>query len=244
MGISIVIPFFNEKDRLPRTLSEIEVFMQLHPKMIDEVVIVDDGSTDNGVAVERAMRWMCRLPLKIVRLEYNSGKWAAVREGIKEAKGDWILLLDADYAARADELCFLGFDLKRSKGVAFFGSRFMKQSVVSGKSMLRTIVSKVYRVYVRLMYRYATGNVAPNDLQCPWKLFRKSELSLENMSVNRWAGDIDLALHLDVESIDVPIVFTHQVGSKVKSSAIFNMGFQTVVIAYRFRKGVIRGPEY
>lgn len=85
--ISCIIPFWNEGSNLISVLHEIT-----KAKNISEIICVDDGSDDcNHVKVKN------RFPsIKLVRLETNGGKSDAVREGLKHAEGEFILLLDAD----------------------------------------------------------------------------------------------------------------------------------------------------
>jgi hypothetical protein len=158
-----------------------------------------------------------------------------------------VLLLDADHAARIDELQQV--QELGEEGKAFFGSRFMLGASVSGKSVLRTIVSAVYRRYSRSLYRFATGKKAPNDLQCPWKLFRRSEVT--GLSVKTWAGDFELAAHLAAEIVDIPVTFMHKVrGGKVRASTAVTMAIETFRLALKVRaeRGVraqeARGNSY
>jgi glycosyltransferase involved in cell wall biosynthesis len=84
--VSCIIPFFNERERITNVLATIGAV-----DLIDEIVCVDDGSTDGGldrVALpERA---------RVVRLPRNTGKAGAVREGARAARGEYALLVDAD----------------------------------------------------------------------------------------------------------------------------------------------------
>jgi glycosyltransferase involved in cell wall biosynthesis len=85
--ISCIIPFWNEGSNLISVLTEIT-----KAKNISEIICVDDGSDDcNHVKVKN------KFPaINLVRLQSNRGKTDAVREGLKHAKGEFILLLDAD----------------------------------------------------------------------------------------------------------------------------------------------------
>lgn len=233
--ISIIIPMWNEEWRAPSTVADIYEYAK-RDKRITEVVVVDDGSSDRSF--ERIVKYQMKKKPVMTMLKFvkNRGKWAAVRDGIDAARNDWVLLLDADHAARVEELRAIDVDLEKTRGRAFFGSRFMKGAKMSGKSLLRTIVSNGYRVYVRLLYRYATGNKAPDDMQCPWKLFRKSEL-IGELSVDRWAGDIELALNLMAKVENVPVLFMHQAKSKMRWTAIFSMAYETFIVALRYRGG-------
>ena len=114
MQLSIVIPAYNEQDRLPRTLSLLESFFcgraqgNLHLK---EVIVVDDGSADATSTVVKA--WPGPLPLRLIRFEKNRGKGAAAKAGMLAASGDCCLLYDADAATPVGEIPKLVEQMRR-----------------------------------------------------------------------------------------------------------------------------------
>lgn len=231
--ISIVLPAYNEAQRLSPTLREIELYM-LHNRGggIGEVLIVDDGSTDS--TVERAMYFSLRLPLKVVRLIKNSGKWSAIRAGIREASYDWILLMDADGSAPVDTLLNVDVDGLEARNTVLFGSRFVKGAVVQNKSGSRTIISRTYRAYMHLIQSYVFGKVVVDDTQAPWKLFNRNYM-VRPIYSNRFAGDLELICSLrdDVRIENVPLKFYHKRGSKVSSIDSLKMAWETAKIAVR-----------
>lgn len=92
IAVSAVIPAFNESTLLPSTLAALR---QLD--VIDEIVVVDDGSKDDSSAVALGTK------TKVVRLASNGGKGRALQEGIRVARGDVLVLLDADLGDSAFE---------------------------------------------------------------------------------------------------------------------------------------------
>lgn len=233
MGISIIIPCYNERDRLPATLEEITDFHRRNGGVVEEVIIVDDGSRDGTIA--RAMWWVEKLPLKFEILSANTGKWAAIHRGLKVAKSDAILLLDADGSASIEELNRVDLARHIEKKEALFGSRFVKGSTVEGKSLMRIVVSQGYRWYAYFWYWYATGRRNVDDMQCPFKFFFKSKLPLRSLSVERFAGDVELACAYEGWIRNHPIKFVHKRGSKLPVKAVFQMGVETIDVARRWR---------
>lgn len=235
--ISVCIPAFQEKDRLPSTLAEIEVFMRENPGLIREVVISDDGSKD--ATVERAMRWMRRLPLRVERLAENQGKWAAIRHAISVAKGPYVLLLDADGSASIDELGKID-DLQgvMERGEAVVGSRFIRGAVVEGKSAMRRLISRGYKIYVAIWYFIASGSVCVSDTQAPFKLLPLLRIPVKRLKVDRFAGDFELLLNLEgVVMREHPLQFVHKAGSKLPMVSMFSMAWETAKVAMRWRFG-------
>ena len=92
MCVSVLIPAFNEEERIKVT---IETVFSL--KEIEEVIVIDDGSTD--ATYEQAVQ----TDAKVIRLMSNQGKGAALNQGLNKIMGEFILLLDADLGASAIE---------------------------------------------------------------------------------------------------------------------------------------------
>jgi glycosyltransferase involved in cell wall biosynthesis len=234
--IDVIIPMKNESSRIPCVLRELDIFMREHPGIIGRVVCVDDGSVDGTVMSVMASKGA--VPVDIVQLPLNRGKWAAIHEGMRVAKNDAMLILDADCSASPWELHRIGvgfFKEMVGKRVSVFGSRFMQGSNVIGKSFLRTVMSHGYRWYSRMLFRWATGRLDVSDLQCPFKLVYKSRM-LDVLEVERWSGDIELACAVQGEIVNVPIWFTHMQGGNVRPKTVVQMFFETWMVAKRFRK--------
>src|SRR5215831_11969238 len=102
--LSIVIPSFNEENRLPRTLERIREYFATRPGGLDgiEVLVVDDGSTDGTARI--AQEWSRRLPgWRLVSNAENRGKGYSVRHGMLEATGRIALFTDADLSSPIEE---------------------------------------------------------------------------------------------------------------------------------------------
>lgn len=86
MSVSCIIPAYNEANRIAAVLEQVRA----HP-LIDEVIVIDDGSNDGTSAV------VARVPgVRLISLPQNIGKTAALAAGIAEAMGSFLLLVDAD----------------------------------------------------------------------------------------------------------------------------------------------------
>jgi len=100
--LSIIIPSYNEEQRLPATLSRIAAYTRSSNRAT-EVIVVDDGSRDNTVAA--AEKFRSEIPsLRVVSNGENRGKGYSVRHGMQEALGDIVLFTDADLSAPIEEV--------------------------------------------------------------------------------------------------------------------------------------------
>ncbi len=102
MDLSIVIPLFNEDESLPELEAWIVRVMQANNYSY-EVILVDDGSTDNSWEVIQGMR-NGNPNIKGIKFQRNYGKSAALNEGFKAAQGDVIITMDADMQDSPDEI--------------------------------------------------------------------------------------------------------------------------------------------
>ena len=99
--LSIIIPAYNERDRLPKTLRDVSRYLS-NAQFTSEVIVVNDGSQDKteGVAREEGSKIK---NFKVIGDTKNHGKGWAVREGMKVAEGEWRLFMDADNSTTIDQ---------------------------------------------------------------------------------------------------------------------------------------------
>src|SRR6187200_1155807 len=102
MDLSIIIPLYNEDESLPELASWIERVM-LANGFTYEVIMVDDGSSDNSWQVIEALNRQNE-NIRGIKFQRNYGKSAALNEGFKAAKGDTVITMDADMQDSPDEI--------------------------------------------------------------------------------------------------------------------------------------------
>lgn len=209
---SIVIPAFNEANRISKTLKDIHTYIIQH-QISAEVIVVNDGSSDDTAATVEATADLYR-EVKLVTYQPNKGKGYALRRGLAQAKGDIVMYMDADNATRVSEIEHALTYLTDQTLV--IGSRYMNQSkVVRRQSLARWLISR----FGNLMIRLVTGlNIS--DTQCGFKIFtaKQTKLILPYLSINRFGLDIELlvaakALGLNIH--EMPVTWTDVPESRV-----------------------------
>ncbi|MFA6475223.1 MAG: dolichyl-phosphate beta-glucosyltransferase [Patescibacteria group bacterium] len=184
-SISIIIPAYNEAKRLPQTLQHIHSYCQRLNRSI-EVIVVDDGSTDQTV---QKVEQLHMAEVRVLRQSHNAGKFAAFRTGVEAAKHDWVLLYDADGATPIAVLDSVLPELTGNYD-GFIGSRRIARANI-------TIEQSIWRKWFGLLaykiIRLVTG-VTFQDTQCGFKLCRTAlaRQAVSKMQVTRFAGDVEL----------------------------------------------------
>ena len=163
--LSIVIPCFNEEQRLPRTIEQIERHLDTRNTPY-ELILVDDGSADGtrlimDAAAER------HGGVRVEALPHNRGKGRALAVGVQAANGDEVLITDADLSTPIEELDKLQAALGNGAGVAI-GSRALRASRVEvSQPIYRVVMGKVFNLIVQAVLLPGIW-----DTQCGFKLFR------------------------------------------------------------------------
>lgn len=215
-SLSIVIPAYNEADRLGHTLPS--VFAYLNENFADaEVIVVDDGSIDETCAVaERAFAHAGRVRARLMRNRPNRGKGHAVRTGLLAAQSPIALFCDADLSTPMSETPKLLAAIEGDNCDIAFGSRSLDRSLIGvHQPWRREQGGKVFNAIVRL----ATG-IPFSDTQCGFKAFRMSACRpvIEAATIDRFGFDVELlyVAHLaKLKLREVAVRWDHNDGSKV-----------------------------
>jgi len=220
--LSIIVPAYNEKLRLPVMLDETLTYMkQRHAKdssFTYELIVVDDGSKDTTtqVAQEYAKRETTNI-VRVLTLQKNRGKGGAVKRGVFCARGKYILMADADAATKIEDLEKLEKELKTIEknglGVAVGSRRHLQKLAEKKRKWYRNVLMWGFHLLVDFL---CVKGIA--DTQCGFKLFtrRTAQLLFSNVHVERWAFDVELlfiAQRLNISIVEVEVRWTEVPGS-------------------------------
>jgi dolichyl-phosphate beta-glucosyltransferase len=217
-SLSILIPAYNEENRLPQTLRRVLDWTARGSFSFLEVIVVDDGSRDGTARVveEFARDNKC---LRLVRNPGNRGKGYAVRHGMLEAKGEWILYTDADLSAPIEELEKLCRAAREQDAAVAIGSRAVDRSLVEvHQPAFRELSGRCFNLVMRMV----TG-LPFRDTQCGFKLYR-ADAARKIFSLQKQEGfsfdveDLLIAKKLGVRTVEVPVRWANVEGTKVRLS--------------------------
>lgn len=237
MSISVVIPAFNEEKRLPDTLRSLKSLCEGSGVWLSvvEVLVVDDGSVDQTEACVTVLAKEWPL-LRLIRLGKNCGKGAAVRRGLLEACGDWILIADADMATPWEELeRLLAW---KDRADLIMGSRGLPDSQVEVRQhWVRQSMGKAFNRFQRLVV-----GLSFQDTQCGFKLLRNDlifrQQVLPKLQVDRFSWDVELILWMQKAQkkvAEVPVRWQHKESSRVR---IIRDSLEMLFAIYRLRSRI------
>jgi len=188
IDLSIVVPAYNEEHRILPTLERLHRFLSAQPLRY-EIVVVDDGSTDNTTGVVALA--MARIPsLRLERQMPNRGKGAAVRRGMLAAKGQLRVMCDADGSMPPEQLPKLLAPIVSCRAEIAIGSRYAEGAKTDARQPW-------YRVlWSRLANRVIQRSLVPGvrDTQCGFKAFT-AEAARDLFARGRidgWAFDLEI----------------------------------------------------
>jgi dolichyl-phosphate beta-glucosyltransferase len=209
----VVVPAYNEEERLPRTLARLHEYYSQQGYPYD-VVVVSDGSADGTRALVEAFA-QTHPEFRLHEYFPNRGKGYAVRTGMLEAKGDLILFCDADLATPQEETEKLLAHIQQGADVAI-GSRPLKESRLEVRQPLyREMLGRGFNKFVQML---AVPGI--DDTQCGFKLFTRKAAQdvFRRCKLDGFSFDVEaliVARDLGYRIDEVPIRWSHQEGSKV-----------------------------
>ncbi len=187
--LTIVVPAYNEEERLGRTLDAIDAWLGARGEPF-EVIVVDDGSRDGTrrIAEERAAN---RADSICIALPENRGKGAAVRAGFERSRGELVLFSDADLSTPIEELDRLRGAVEDGAGLAIASRGLPQSSLEVRQAFLREQMGKAFNALVRVW----TG-IPFRDTQCGFKLLRGDDARAiaKEMREPGFAFDVEMIL--------------------------------------------------
>ena len=220
MRITVVIPCLNEEEGLRKVLGEL-------PSFVDEVVVVDNGSSDRTAGIAQDMG-------AHVVTELNRGYGRAYKRGFSQATGDIIVTLDGDHSYPVDALSYLLEAFMHCRVGFLSASRFpvLNDAAMSakhkiGNRMLSLVMSILFLRWV-------------SDSQSGMWVFRKDTLDKMTLTSDGMAFSEEIKIeaikHKEIGFREIFISYSQRVGEKKLRP--WNDGFQNLIFLFRKRIGV------
>jgi len=230
MKLSVIIPAYNEAAVIEATLQEVDLFCQQNFTNDYEIIVVDDGSKDLTAEIVNS-----QAKIRLIKQDINLGKGAAVKVGMLAARGELLLMMDADNSTRIIELPT--FISALATADIAIGSRAVKGAKIKlSQSAWKVAFGRAGNVFIRWWLKL---NIA--DTQCGFKLYRRKAVDLFRQSREKgYAFDFEilyLAQKVNMTIQELPIVWTNMPDSKVR----LRFYLSTILGVFRVQYNYYRG---
>lgn len=211
--LSLVMPLYNEERCLRQNFQTIKSYLDTLRKDY-EIILVNDGSSDNTLSIIKEIV-LSNPQTRSLNSPRNRGKGYAVRKGVLNADGKYVIFTDADLAV---PVRFIGTCLKEleSGNSMVIGSRHLPDSTFKIREKpLRQFLGEIFRRFAQISL-----DLRVSDITCGLKGFsREAAFNIFSRSrIDRWGYDaevVSLAQRLGYDIKEVPVVWYHSFDSKV-----------------------------
>lgn len=213
MRYSIIIPAYNEAQRIVPTLKRVIAYIA-DQNWNAEVIVVNDGSRDNTAEIVQDYAARHSL-LRLLENPGNRGKGYSVRNGMLHASGDLLLFSDADLSSPIEESSKLFQAISEGADVVI-GSRWLNAELQTERQPLhRQLFGRVFNVLLRLVL-----GLKFKDTQCGFKAFTReaAQIIFPLQKIERWGFDpeiIFLAQKKGLAIAEVPVRWAHEAGGSI-----------------------------
>jgi len=204
VNLSVIIPAYNEEERLPSMLDECLEYLEEKSKSY-EVIIVDDGSKDKTTEV--GLEYVDKYgsdKVRVLKLAKNRGKGGAVRMGMLKARGEHLLFADADGATTFPDIVKLeekmNLVVSQGHGIVCGSRAHMEEESIASRTFLRTVLMYGFHLCV---WVFAVKTV--KDTQCGFKLLTRktAQIIFKSLHIERWAFDVEMLKVAEMLSIPI-----------------------------------------
>ena len=199
--VSVIVPVYNEDKTLVAILEKIN--QQSIAGIKIEIIIINDGSTDNSLKI---LKEHSSLFHKLINLEKNSGKGAAVREGLKLATGDYILFQDADMEYDPSEYTKLLEPIIKQNADIVIGSRLMTSSLTRRGGYSKNRIGNNFITWLFNLLNHTTFT----DIYSGYLIFRRSNITPNKLRTDGWEQQAEILSKIVKNSskmYDIPITY-------------------------------------
>ena len=214
IDLSIVIPTFNERKRLPKTYGSIVSYLKAK-KVNGEIIISDDGSTDGTLDFANSLKGIPgQVETRVVSDPKRQGKGAGVKRGILASRGEWVLFMDADNSTHLLEI--EKFSPYKKDFDVIIGSRYAEVEQEIKQNIIRQAISRLGAFMVRSF----TG-LNYKDTQCGFKMFTKKSARdiFSTLEGTGWGFDVEvlfLAKKFGYRVKEVGVIWRDSEGSHLR----------------------------
>lgn len=224
MKISVIVPVYNEEKIILNSLKKLNFFLSKHFEDY-EIIAINDGSTDNTLKILKSLNF-----IKLLSHKKNQGKGFAVKKGILNSSGDFVIYTDADLSYSPKDILRAFKLAKQKKADCIFGKRI---NLKKDYPVLRRLASFWFSFFARIFL-----NLEIKDPQCGFKGFSKiaAKIIFSDLKTYGFAFDSEVAYAAkkhNFSTVEIPLRFSH---NKKSSVNIFKNSFSMLFNIFLIRR--------
>ena len=230
MKLSVIIPVYNEEMTIGELLDRV-LDVDLGNGIELEIVIANDGSTDDSASIIQEKLSVWPNIIKVFSSPVNLGKGAAVRSGIDRATGDLLLIQDADLELNPAEYCSLLEPILAGQTKIVYGSRFLNGYQVGIPRRTR-LANRLLTMLTNLLFMSDL-----TDMETAYKLFSRDTVDGSKLSSNRFDFEPEITGHFlksGFKITEVPITYSPRRVNEGKKISWID-GFEAVYTLFKVR---------
>lgn len=217
--LSIILPCYNEGNKLKNSVEKIFTYLKEINLEDFEIIIVNDGSTDNTFSNMIELKEVYPNYIKLVHYKENKGKGYAIKRGFLEATKEYSLFMDTDLSTDLSAISTVLDKIKEGKQIIIGSRRLQDSELVVPQGFVRKFIGNCCKIITNSQLKL---NI--KDTQCGFKCF-KTEIAIKmalKQTINRWAFDTELlymARLNNIEIVEIPIKWENDSDSRVSASS-------------------------
>ena len=225
MKISIIIPIYNEEKTVINILEKINSLdIWNEKKHTKEIIIINDGSTDNSIDV---LKKNYNLYDKLIDNKINKGKGSAVREGILDCSGDYVIFQDADNEYDPEDYVKFIKCVEKFSADFVIGNRFNYDKYTRSHNFLNKVGNWLITFFFNIIY-----NTTFSDIYCCYIFFKRELLEIDKIKSDGFEQHAEILCNLKKNGnrfYEVPVNYNGRnisEGKKIRYYHIFSIFFQ------------------
>jgi len=237
MKLSIIIPTYNEENTIESLINYVQ---SVKYPIEHEIIIVDDASIDRTYEKEFLIRIKNRQEknnIRIFKNRINRGKGFSVRKGIKRARGDIIIVQDADMEYDPQEIPRLLEPVLKGEAEAVYGSRFLDKPHPEGMSFRAWLANKFLTKLTNILY-----GLKLTDMETCYKVVKADIIKSFNLKANRFTFEPEITALLAKKEVKIKELSISYRGRTTKEGKKIGAKDFVFAIAVLFKNLFVR-PE-
>lgn len=200
MNVSVIIPAKNEESTIERM---VVMLLSVYPYIINQVIVVDDGSTDRTRTILKKLAQKDRR-ITVMSRKPPFGVGLAIREGLTRvsARSTHILSMDADFIRNISDLNEFFTEIRKWDGI--IGSRYGQRNLLIQYPFLKRIANRAFHLIVRLLFGITHTDLTNNFKLYKKVLFQNLPLKASDYAINAETGLYPIRMGYTIGELSVP----------------------------------------